>query len=372
MHSSIVRQDSGGEIEIGIALENLMPIVSITTSSSPQDDVLLTIACSDQNSTIYLSNTGAIGSVPEQAPYWFEPQPPPLLPAPQFVNDTTNNASYMQVLAPTEVLNAMLSNWIFRTLVPGSHTVQLMLDYSTNAITHETLSIPLVAKPTLSSTAPRVAFVNPDEGPEYETPLFSWAGSFSHLMQGQEQQLPPEWVVPPCYAVQSNAAWTVCPSFFAPGSPVLYAQVFPQDPAAAAVARTLAAVADPSACSGSGRLHAVVSVQNANASRGNFPGAPWAAIPPGAPDTFPGTWFECRAGPAECGGASPVLRLGSVANLTFWPEPAHAHPASNGTGYRMSFTGWAADVQAALGVTGRGPWQAAGRRPRRGHQQIRY
>ena len=344
------REDSGGNVAVGVGLENYMPIVQIAISVSYDEDVLMNIRCSSQNDSITLYNTQAIGVVPEQPPFWFEPQPPPLLPAPQFVNDTTNGASEIQVLAPTPILSAMLEKWAFRTFEPGRHWVTVSLYYTTpaGATEQEALTITLVAKPTLSASAPRVGFLTADEAVAYETPSFSWAGSFSHLIQGKEQPLPPEWIVPACFATQTAAAWTPCPRFFAPGSPAVYAEVYPQDPAVAAVSRTLAAAATPSECNDSGLLEVIVVVQNANSSRRNFPGAPWAAIPADADDTFPQTFFECRAGPAQCEGSSPTLRLGSVAGLTFWPDPQYALPAGNGAGYRMRFTGRVGDVRAAL------------------------
>jgi hypothetical protein len=191
--------------------------------------------------------------------------------------------------------------------------------------------------------------------------------------------VPPSWVVPPCSSLPTAASFLPCPLFCAADAPAIYADFqrlakmvdpfttgdFRAEAVDAAdrntsslnhrnasfeVTRELRfGVVRASTCSLNHRVVAILSVQNARASKRNYPptlGGDVSALP---------DWFECRAQWRECVEASPSLTLTNQHGLTIWNAAGRGggrgfsgHETSTFRVPRMIMVGSVADVSRAL------------------------
>ena len=232
-----------------------------------------------------------------------------------------------------------------------------------------------------SQAAPIVRIDTPDEKGVFETAEFQWRGSFSHLFDGKEAIVPPSWVVPPCSSLPTAASFLPCQLFCAADAPAIYADFerlaknvdpFTTGDFRAETVDAMAAdrntsspnqrnasfeltrelrfgVVRASTCSLNHRVVAVLSVQNARASKGNYPptqGGDVRALP---------DWFECRAPWKECVEASPSLTLTNQHGLTIWNAAGRGegrgfpgHETSTFRVPRMIMVGSVADISRAL------------------------
>jgi len=149
--------------------------------------------------------------------FWFEDESPT---PPQIVSSTEGKEASIAISASMNDIFEILGNgqWYISGSSPGNVTIQVSLS-SCNC----DVEIHVTLLPLLSLESPNVAVGTADEQNVFESRKFKWRGSFSHLFDGKEQEMKPDWTVPSCSDKQTAAAFTPCPAFFAPNSPAIYA-----------------------------------------------------------------------------------------------------------------------------------------------------
>ena len=157
-----------------------------------------------------------------QPVFWFQEESPT---PPQYVDGLSGRRGQTTdavISASPGMIAQMLGNaeWHVMSTHPGNISVSLSI-HGCNC----DLEISVNLLPLRSAFVPAVTVSTPDESSTFHSPKFRWQGSFSHLQDGVERLLPPEWMVPQCFRLPNAAAWNPCPLFFAPGSPAIFADL---------------------------------------------------------------------------------------------------------------------------------------------------
>jgi hypothetical protein len=150
--------------------------------------------------------------------FWFEDEF--ARTPPQIVSSTEGTEASIAISASTKDIFKILGNgqWYISSSSPGNVTIQVSLS-SCNC----DVEIHFTLLPLFCLESPNLAVGTADEQYVFESHKFKWRGSFSHLIDGKEHEMKPDWTVPSCIDKQTTAAES--PAFFAPNSPVIDADL---------------------------------------------------------------------------------------------------------------------------------------------------
>ena len=135
-----------------------------------------------------------------QPVFWFQEESPT---PPQYVDGLSGRRGQTTdavISATPGIIAQMLGNaeWHVMSTHPGNISISLSIDGCSCD-----LEISVNMLPLRSAFVPAVTVSTPDESSTFHSPKFRWQGSFSHLQDGVERLLPPEWMVPQCFRLQT-------------------------------------------------------------------------------------------------------------------------------------------------------------------------